>query len=151
VHQLPEGRETCCVFFWWWDIIFFPGWELTELTPQEENEGMNKHNNEPMLHAKACQNWGSSPPWQVLPMYTPLDENSTLGQTKRIESMAVWIEILKQNVAIGFFVLPTYFCFTNSFLSSKFCCSFCKHTFFEATIFVPLFVSTAFVPGSRVC
>ena len=43
-----------------------------------------------------------------------------LGQTKRIESMAVWIEIVKQEVAIGFFVLPTYFCFANSFLSSKF-------------------------------
>lgn len=100
-------QSNLLCFFLWWDIVFFPGWELTELTPQEENEGMNKHNNEPMLNAKACQNWGSSPPWQVLPMYTPLDENSTLGQTKRIERMAVWIEILKQKVAVGFFVLPT--------------------------------------------
>ena len=33
-----------------------------------------------------------------------------LGQTKRIESMAVWIEIVKQEVAVGFLVLPTHFC-----------------------------------------
>ena len=52
-----------------------------------------------------------------------------LGQTKRIESMAVWIEIVKQEVAVGFLVLPTHFCRQN------FCCSFCKHAFFEASVF----------------